>query len=166
MEIHWEVSAVDPDSPVLNYLVQVKEKDGSHQWMNCSRITPQKSSGSVLCVMNDLKSSKEYTVRIAARNVVGYSAFTVKQSSTKRETDNKDEQKGLPKSTVVGIIAGAICFLALIIVIAAIVCAKKRRLRTQGFNKEVMSESSKKVTITNYDNPAMESKTEEPEEKL
>ena len=88
MEIYWEVSAVDPDSPVLNYLVQVKEKDGSHQWMNCSRITPQKSSSSVLCAMNDLKSSKEYTVRIAARNVVGYSAFTVKQSSTKRKTGN------------------------------------------------------------------------------
>ena len=88
MEIHWEVSAVDPDSPVLNYLVQVKEKDGSHQWMNCARITPQKSSGSMLCVMNELKSGTEYTVRIAARNVVGYSAFTVKHSSTKRETGN------------------------------------------------------------------------------
>ena len=88
MEIHWEVSAVDPDSPVLNYLVQVKEKDGSHQWMDCARITPQNSSGSMLCVMNELKSSTEYTVRIAARNVVGYSPFTVKQSSTKREKGN------------------------------------------------------------------------------
>ena len=88
MEIHWEVSAVDPDSPVLNYLVQVKEKDGSYQWMNCARITPQKSSGSMLCVMNELKSGTEYTVRIAARNVVGYSAFTEKHSSTKRETGN------------------------------------------------------------------------------
>ena len=85
MEIHWKVSAVDPDSPVLNYLVQVKEKDGSHQWMNCPRITPQNSSGSMLCAVNELKSSTEYTVRIAARNVVGYSAFTVKHSSTKRE---------------------------------------------------------------------------------
>ena len=47
-------------------------------------------------------------------------------------TEKKDEQKGLPKSTVYGIIAGAICFLALIIVIAAIVCAKKRRSRSQG----------------------------------
>lgn len=47
-------------------------------------------------------------------------------------TDDKDEQKGLPKSTVIGIIAGAICFLALIIVMVAIVCAKKRRSRTQG----------------------------------
>lgn len=88
MEIHWEVSAVDPDSPVLNYLVQVTEKDGSHQWMNCARITPQKSSGSMLCVMNELKSGTEYIVRIAARNIVGYSAFTVKHSSTKPETGN------------------------------------------------------------------------------
>ena len=47
-------------------------------------------------------------------------------------TEKKDEQKGLPKSTIYGIIAGAICFLALIIVIAAIVCAKKRRSRSQG----------------------------------
>ena len=31
-----------------------------------------------------------------------------------------------------GIIAGAICFLALIIVITAIVCAKKRRSRSEG----------------------------------
>ena len=89
MEIHWEVSAFDPDSPVLNYLVQVKEKDGSHQWMNCARITLQKSNGSMLCVMNELKSGTEYIVRIAVRNVVGYSAFTVKQSSTERETGNK-----------------------------------------------------------------------------
>ena len=88
MEIHWEVSAVDPDSPVLKYLVQVKEKDGSHQWMNCAPITPQKRSGSMFCVMNELKSDTEYTVRIAARNVVGYSTFTVKHSSTKREPGN------------------------------------------------------------------------------
>ena len=88
MEIHWEVSAVDPDSPVLNYLVQVREKDESHQWMNCARITLQKSSGSMLCVMNELKRGTEYIVRIAARNIVGYSAFTVKQSSTKPETGN------------------------------------------------------------------------------
>ena len=88
MEINWEVSVVDPDSPVLNYLVQVKEKDGSQQWMNCARITLQKSDGSMLCVMNELKSGTEYIVRIAARNVVGYSAFTVKQSSTERETGN------------------------------------------------------------------------------
>jgi len=47
-------------------------------------------------------------------------------------TEKKDEQQGLSKSTIVGIIAGAICFLALVIVIAAIVCAKKRRLRSQG----------------------------------
>lgn len=166
MEIHWEVSAGDPDSPVLNYLVQVKEKDGSYQWMNCARITPQKSSGSMLCVMNELKSGTEYTVRIAARNVVGYSAFTENHSSTKRETGKKEEQKGLPKSTIYGIIAGGICFLALVIAIAAIVCVKKRRSRSRGVNKEVMSKSSKKVTITNYDNPAMESKTEDPKEEL
>ena len=88
MEIHWQVSAIDPDSPVLNYLVQVREKDGSHHWMNCTRVTPQESSGSLLCVMNELKSGTEYIVRVAARNVVGYSAFTVKQSSTKPETGN------------------------------------------------------------------------------
>ena len=47
-------------------------------------------------------------------------------------TEKKYEQKGLPKSAIYGIIAGAICFLALIIVIAAIVCAKKRRSRSEG----------------------------------
>ena len=47
-------------------------------------------------------------------------------------TEKKDEQKGLPKSTIYGIIAGVICFLALIIAIFAIVCAKKRRSRSQG----------------------------------
>lgn len=90
MEIHWEVSAaVDPDSPVLDYLIQVKEKEGSNQWINCTRITLQKDSGSMLCVMNELKSGTEYVVRVAARNVVGYSAFTVKESSTERGTGNK-----------------------------------------------------------------------------
>lgn len=47
-------------------------------------------------------------------------------------TGKKDEQKGLPRSTLYGITAAAICFLALIIIIVAIVCAKKRRLRSQG----------------------------------
>ena len=47
-------------------------------------------------------------------------------------TEKKYEQKGLPKTAIYGIIAGAICFLALIIVIAAIVCAKKRRSRSEG----------------------------------
>lgn len=95
MEIHWRLSAADPDSPVLNYLVQVKEKDESHQWMNCTRIALEKSSGSMLCVMNDIKSGTDYIVRVAARNVVGYSDFTVKQSSTKHGTGNNRYLLGL-----------------------------------------------------------------------
>lgn len=88
MEIHWKASTVDPDSPVLNYLVQIKEKDETEHWMNCTRITVQKSSGTMLCVMNKLKSGTEYIVRVAARNVVGYSDFTKKQSSTKGRSGN------------------------------------------------------------------------------
>ena len=88
MEIHWKISTVDPDSPVLNYLVQVKVKDESSQWMNCTEITFQISSSAMLCVMSELKSSTEYTVRVAARNVVGYSAFTIKESSTREKKSN------------------------------------------------------------------------------
>lgn len=88
MEIHWKISTVDPDSPVLNYLVQVKVKDESSQWINCTEITFQISSSSMLCVMSELKSSTDYTVRIAARNVVGYSAFTIKESSTREKKSN------------------------------------------------------------------------------
>ena len=42
----------------------------------------------MLCVMINLKSDTEYIIRVAARNIVGYSVFTVKQSSTEDATGN------------------------------------------------------------------------------
>ena len=45
-------------------------------------------------------------------------------------TGKKDEQKDLPGSTIDGIIAGVICFLAVIVLIVAIV--KQRRSRSRG----------------------------------
>ena len=40
--------------------------------------------------MNELKSNTEYTARVAARNVVGYSEFTVRHVSTDEAAGNTE----------------------------------------------------------------------------
>lgn len=46
--------------------------------------------------MNDLKSNTAYVVRVAGRNIVGYSKFTVKEAQT-LATDEEGEPKGETK---------------------------------------------------------------------
>ena len=88
MEIHWQASISNRDSPVLDYLAKVKEKDESHGWKNCTQITVQTSSSSLVCVMNDLRSDTVYIVQVGARNVVGYSQFTEVEVQTKKPAGN------------------------------------------------------------------------------
>lgn len=70
MEIHWQPSISNPESPVLDYLVRVKEKDESNLRKNCTRF--QTKGSSQMCVVNEVRSGTVYIVQIAARNVVGY----------------------------------------------------------------------------------------------
>ena len=86
MEIHWQASISNPQSPVLEYLVRVKEKDESKWTKNCTRF--QTKGNSKMCVVNELRSGTVYVVQIAARNVVGYSPFTKTEAQTKREPGN------------------------------------------------------------------------------
>ena len=86
MEIHWQASNSNPESPVLDYLVRVKEKDGLNWRKNCTRF--QSKSSSQMCVVDELRSGKVYIVQIAARNVVGYSPFTKTEAQTKNEAGN------------------------------------------------------------------------------
>lgn len=88
MEIHWQALISNRDSPVLDYLAKVKEKDESHGWKNCTQITVQTSSSSLVCVMNDLRSDTVYIVQVGARNVVGYSQFTEVEVQTKKPAGN------------------------------------------------------------------------------
>lgn len=67
-------------------MVQVKEKGESHEWINCTQIENQ--TGSMMCLMDELKSNTEYIVRVSARNVVGFSEFTMREVSTKEPTGN------------------------------------------------------------------------------
>jgi len=77
LKIHWKASISTLAIPVLDYLVQVQEKDEPQEWRNCTQI-----SESLTCVISDLKSDTEYIVRVAGRNAVGYSAFTEKEART------------------------------------------------------------------------------------
>ena len=86
LEIHWKVTIADPNYPILDYLVQIKQKEGSQKWMNCTQMTSETSS--MMCVMNELETNTEYVVRLAAKNVVGYSEFTVKEVSTEDAPGN------------------------------------------------------------------------------
>jgi len=86
MEIHWQASISNPESPVLDYLVRVKEKDESNWRKNCTRF--QTKGSSQMCVVNELRSGTVYIVQIAARNVVGYSPFTKTEAQTKSEAGN------------------------------------------------------------------------------
>ena len=102
LEIHWEESVTKPASPVLDYLVQVKEKEEPRGWRNCSRI-----SASLTCVINDLKGDTVYIVRVAGWNIVGYSEFTEKEARTKATKDK--EYKGKTKCSYGTSRAGRFC---------------------------------------------------------
>lgn len=54
--------------------------------MNCTQMTRETSS--MMCVMNELETNTEYVVRLAAKNVVGYSEFTVREVSTEDAPGN------------------------------------------------------------------------------
>ena len=68
--------------------MQVQEKHEPEGWRNCTQI-----SKSLMCTINDLKSNTVYVVRVAGRNVVGYSEFTVKETQT-LATNEEHEPKG------------------------------------------------------------------------
>ena len=88
LEIHWKVIVTDPKFPILNYLVQIKEKGESQKWTNCTTITTE--ANSMMCVLGELKSNTEYVVRLSARNVAGNSEFTVREVSTKEEVQGNN----------------------------------------------------------------------------
>ena len=86
LKIHWKESITKPKFSILSYMVQIKEKGESHEWINCAQIENQ--TGSMMCLMDELKSNTEYIVRVSARNVVGFSEFTMREVSTKEPTGN------------------------------------------------------------------------------
>ena len=88
LEIHWKVIVTDPKFPILNYLVQIKEKGESQKWINCTTTTTE--ANYMMCVMGMLKSNTEYVVRVSARNVAGNSEFTVREVSTKEEVQGNN----------------------------------------------------------------------------
>ena len=88
LEIHWKVIVTDPKFPILDYLVQIKEKGESQKWINCTTITTE--ANSMMCVMGELKSNTEYVVRVSARNVAGNSEFTVREVSTEEEVQGNN----------------------------------------------------------------------------
>lgn len=152
LKIHWKESTTKPKFSILSYMVQVKEKGESHEWINCTQIENQ--TGSMMCRMDELKSNTEYIVRVSARNVVGFSEFTMREVSTKEPTV-KEKQQGLPGSSVHWIIAGVtIGFCVVLLLVAAV--ALKRRSRGRGEVTNVNDSGSQKVTITSYNNPTME----------
>ncbi|KAL9964707.1 hypothetical protein ACROYT_G028383 [Oculina patagonica] len=159
MEIHWQASISKPDSPVLDYLVKVKEKDQSDRWRNCTEV--QTKDSSLMCIMNDLKSGTVYIVEVAARNVVGYSAFTETEAQTTKPAVigkvDAQKQQQLSRGTIDGIIAGVICFCSLVVVTVAIVT--QRRPCDKGCNKDKVIKSSEEC-ITGHENPAMEENPE------
>ncbi|XP_068686464.1 hemicentin-2-like isoform X2 [Montipora foliosa] len=78
MKIQWKESVTDPDAPVLEYLVQLREKnEQSMEWRSCTEMRKP-----LTCLMTGLRSGTMYTIRVRARNVVGYSAFTIKEAET------------------------------------------------------------------------------------
>lgn len=96
MVIRWNASITHPAGPVLDYLVQVKEEDDPLRLNNCSRI--EEIASSFTCVLDNLKSGTVYFVRVAARNIVGYSDFTKEEIRTKDVDD--DENKGTRTSHI------------------------------------------------------------------
>lgn len=94
LEIHWSPSSVtNPAGPVLDYLAQVREKDEAEGWINCAQ---QRNQSLLMCVIKNLKSSVVYVVRVAGRNVVGYSEFIEQEVRTKAidKDDEQDEHDG------------------------------------------------------------------------
>ena len=82
MVIRWNASITHPAGPVRDYLVQVKEEDDDPlRLKNCLRI--EEIASSFTCVLDNLKSGTVYFVRVAARNIVGYSDFTEEEIRTK-----------------------------------------------------------------------------------
>jgi len=81
--------------------------------------------------MNELETNTEYVVRLAAKNVVGYSEFTVREVSTEDAPETKEKQKDLPGSIVDWIIGVIIALAALIVLIVAIAIHRRRRARSQ-----------------------------------
>ena len=88
LEIRWKVIVTDPKFPILDYLVQIKEKGESQKWMNCTTTTTE--ANSMMCVMGELQSNTEYVVRVSARNLAGNSEFTVREVSTKEEVQGNN----------------------------------------------------------------------------
>lgn len=88
LKIYWKVIVTDPKFPILDYLVQIKEKGESRKWINCTTTTTE--ANSMMCIMGELKSNTEYVVRVSARNVAGSSEFTVREVPTKEEVQGNN----------------------------------------------------------------------------
>ncbi|KAM7440128.1 hypothetical protein ABFA07_010622 [Porites harrisoni] len=128
--IRWNASITHPAGPVLDYLVQVKEEDDPLRLKYCSRI--EEIASSFTCVLDNLKSGTVYFVRVAARNIVGYSDFTKEEIRTKDVDDDEDKEMGAlkqhkGKSTYVvdAIIGGVIGLSSLVVIIVAIVIDRR-----------------------------------------
>ena len=65
MEIHWQASISNPQSPVLEYLVRVKEKDESKWTKNCTRF--QTKGNSKMCVACENSRPSSLPTRVAFR---------------------------------------------------------------------------------------------------
>ena len=83
MEVRWQALESTPDSPVEDYLVIVEMRGESESRKTCTRVHTGKRH--LTCAVNDLESGKVYSVKVAARNKVGYSEFAEKEVQTETE---------------------------------------------------------------------------------
>ena len=83
MEVRWQTLESTPDSPVEDYLVIVEMTGESESRKTCIRVHMGKRH--LTCAINDLESGTVYSVKVAARNKVGYSEFAEKEVQTESE---------------------------------------------------------------------------------
>ncbi|CAH3158834.1 unnamed protein product, partial [Pocillopora meandrina] len=163
MEIHWQSLESTPDSPVEDYLVIVEMKGESESRKTCIRVHTGKRH--LTCAINDLESGTVYSVKVAARNKVGYSEFAEKEVQTeseakpitntvKKEFQEQHQQEHLSNTVIDGIIAGVLIFCSLVVVIFAVL--KHRRPCHPVCKKESQDLSSEECN-EGHDNPVCSS---------
>ncbi|XP_066024471.1 hemicentin-1 isoform X2 [Pocillopora verrucosa] len=163
MEVRWQALESTPDSPVEDYLVIVEMRGESESRKTCIRVHTGKRD--LTCAVNDLESGTVYSVKVAARNKVGYSEFAEKEVQTeteakpitntvKKEFQEQHQQEHLSNTVIDGIIAGVLIFCSLVVVIFAIL--KHRRPCHPVCKKERQDLSSEECN-EGHDNPGCSS---------
>lgn len=163
MEVRWQALESTPDSPVEDYLVIVEMRGESESRKTCIRVHTGKRH--LTCAVNDLESGTVYSVKVAARNKVGYSEFAEKEVQTeteakpitntvKKEFQEQHQQEHLSNTVIDGIIAGVLIFCSLVVVIFAIL--KHRRPCHPVCKKESQDLSSEECN-EGHDNPVCSS---------